>query len=98
MLTQLDDVEKTRSVFEKALKRCPRDGPLLMESAIFEWKQGDLDRARDLFRKGSKVNESKIHLPLLQAWIQMETETNNKEATAAIQTKYDKLIAKLEQT
>eukprot|EP00210_Caulerpa_lentillifera_P004786 g4569.t1 len=97
MLTQLNDRSKTRSVFQKALKNCPSDGPLFMEFAIFEWKQGSVKVARELFRKGSQVDESKLHLPLLQAWIEMETKNENNEAAAMLQVKYDALILKQEQ-
>lgn len=62
-----------------------------MEYAIIEWKQGNIEKAREIFQRGVNVQEKRIHLPLLEAWFQMENELQNHGEVSRIEKKLKRI-------
>ena len=44
-----------------------------------EWKDRNVDVARELFRRGAQPAEADVHRPLLEAWLQMEKSLENED-------------------
>lgn len=73
METKRPDSNSRRAIglFEKALKANPRDGGVFQAYALYVAKLGDIDAARGLLQRGTKID--KRHAPLWQAWGVLET-------------------------
>ena len=56
-----------------------------MESALMEWKRGNIEVARDRFRSGTYRVKADVHRPLLEAWLQMEKNLGNEEEVQRIE-------------
>ncbi|GKY99387.1 hypothetical protein MPSEU_000893400 [Mayamaea pseudoterrestris] len=63
---------KAIDLFERALDANPRDAGVLQAYALYVAELGDMDAARKLLRRGTKVN--KRHSPVWQAWGVLETK------------------------
>lgn len=84
MLCSVGRYEDARGVFQQGTRQCPRCGPLWMEYALLEWKLGQMDAARALFKHGSQVPASYQHLPLYEAWTQLERVLGDEAAAVAV--------------
>jgi hypothetical protein len=94
------DAQAARRLFERATSACPRNAPLWMEWALFEWAlaapgaRGEPRRAaaRELFARGAAVPASHRHPPLLDAWARREFEAGDAERAAELQRQYERAL------
>ena len=68
---------KAIDLFERALRTNPRDAGVLQAYALYVAELGDIDAARKLLLRGTKVN--KRHSPVWQAWGVLETRHGTAE-------------------
>jgi hypothetical protein len=57
-----------------------------MLAAICEWREGNTDKARDFFMRGSRYSicDGSQHVPLYEAWLQMEEQLNDRQAAEQV--------------
>lgn len=84
---RLEGLSKVDTIEYIQIKRRCRNGPLITECAILEWNEGNVDSARALFHRGSELTD--IHIPLLEAWQQMESAMQNQEEADRLQREID---------
>ncbi|KAK3284138.1 hypothetical protein CYMTET_8195 [Cymbomonas tetramitiformis] len=70
----MHNTDRAREIFRRGTLQCKGvdAAPLWMEYACFEAEEGDLPRARELFKAGSQIAPG--YAPLFEAWAQMEAQ------------------------
>lgn len=77
MMKQCFEVEEIRCLLNEAIEHCPESVHLLHTYAVFEYKAGFPDKARQLFRKGLSIEVNNGYI--YQAWGLMEQRLGNME-------------------
>lgn len=67
--------------------------PLLLERAVLEQEEGNIDEARKLFQMGCDINAPE-HKPMLEAWIAFERSQHNFERAEELNSGYESLLAR----
>ena len=86
--TQLVHVSALQcSTWTTRVMSCCRSSQLHMLYAMSEWRGGAIGAARTIFAKGAALGESDAgaHLPLLEAWLQMEQHQGDESAAQRVQ-------------
>lgn len=60
-----------------------------MEMALFEELAGNIESAREIFKRGSDLPVSKSHPPLIEGWSSMESACGNHEEASKLKRLYE---------